>query len=253
MNCFCNDQTEFHLINTVNPVGTFVFSKAEVLNSYLIEINKIFTVVVKLGVKLGAKELGKLISHLEIIEYIKGTLSEHLIIVNKIRYNYDKNELENVCFCNSYNLDLYLSIRKVVNFITNATQPQPVSNPIQHTQTTEIVDPDNNIKLHDEKRLRKLEKEKIAERNRIYESDLNTYYKIKEAVTEGRCSENSLPELFINKYPIFKFMDLNNLFDDNQMDVFTKLYEGMDKKDNLGNNLVAHPIFSMEGDGVREW
>ena len=83
-------------------------------------------------------------------------------------------------------------------------------------------------KLSDEKRKIRYEKEKAEEKRRIFNSDINVYKKIKHDIEIGRLKEDKIPELFINKYPIFKFMDENNLFDnEDEYMVYLNLYDGL--------------------------
>jgi hypothetical protein len=82
--------------------------------------------------------------------------------------------------------------------------------------------------ISSEKRMLRIQKQKEEEKQRIFEADKKVYEKIKIDIIKERISEDNLPELFINKYPIFKFMDLNNLLDtDNDYDTYKSLYDEM--------------------------
>jgi hypothetical protein len=57
----------------------------------------------------------------------------------------------------------------------------------------------------------KIEKDKEEERRRIFEADKEAYRRMKEDIAKGILSEEKISDLFIDKYPIFKFMDQKNL------------------------------------------
>jgi len=86
--------------------------------------------------------------------------------------------------------------------------------------------------LNDEKRFLRKEKERLEEKKRIFESDKGVYEKIKSEIEQGKVDENKIPFLFADKYPIFKFMDLNStLYQEDDFITYTCLYDEIHKKD----------------------
>jgi len=58
------------------------------------------------------------------------------------------------------------------------------------------------------------EKEYLYQLKNKLEADKRVYYIIKEQLDSGELTEESIPILFQDKYPIFKYLDDNNLIDD---------------------------------------
>lgn len=91
------------------------------------------------------------------------------------------------------------------------------------------IDTDNlanyECNLRFERQQAKKEQEKYEQSVRIYEADINVYRKIKQKIDEGKITEEDVPILFEAKYPIYKFMDAENLLtDENGYTIFTVLY-----------------------------
>jgi hypothetical protein len=57
------------------------------------------------------------------------------------------------------------------------------------------------------------QKEYVYQLKNKLEADKRVYFIIKEQLESGELTEDSIPILFIDKYPIFKFLDNNNLID----------------------------------------
>jgi hypothetical protein len=82
--------------------------------------------------------------------------------------------------------------------------------------------------LNDSKRKIKEEQEKEEQRRRIFESDKSSYSRIKKDVLSGKLSEDKLPPLFTDKFPIFKFMETQNLLNiEGDYAIYTELYNKM--------------------------
>jgi hypothetical protein len=64
--------------------------------------------------------------------------------------------------------------------------------------------------VHDKKRTLEKKKEKKEELKRIFKSDKKIYIKMKNQ----NLNENEIPDLFINKYKLFEYIDENNIVDD---------------------------------------
>ena len=92
--------------------------------------------------------------------------------------------------------------------------------------------------------MKRVEQEKEEERFRIFESDKRVYDKIKIDITKEKISENNIPELFATKYPIFKFMDLNNLLNtDNDYDTYKSLYDNIKgQESNTKEEYIPHNV-----------
>ena len=80
--------------------------------------------------------------------------------------------------------------------------------------------------LNDEKRTMRINKEKEEEKKRIFDSDKRVYDKLKLDIQKNKIDESKIPELFSMKYPIFKFMDENNLLNnDDDYETYLCFYD----------------------------
>jgi len=61
------------------------------------------------------------------------------------------------------------------------------------------------------------EKEEWIQFKTKLEADKRVYFIIKEQLESGELTENSIPVLFQDKFPIFKYLNDNNLIDDNDI------------------------------------
>jgi hypothetical protein len=66
-------------------------------------------------------------------------------------------------------------------------------------------------KLGDEKRTLKKEKDKMEENRRIFENDKNVYFMLKSDIEKEKIKEDDISIFFKKKYPVFKFMDDQNI------------------------------------------
>lgn len=102
-------------------------------------------------------------------------------------------------------------------------------------------------KLNEKKRGYRREKERFEENKRKFSADKTVYQKIKQHILEGKVNENNIPEMFRDKYPIFKFMDEKSLLDiDNDFELYVglynSLYEDKNKDKETGQTYVPHNI-----------
>lgn len=113
----------------------------------------------------------------------------------------------------------------------------------KHTEDTEKF-ADLHNKLGDKRRELRKEVEREEERRRVFQADKQAYKKMKQHISEKKLEEANISELFINKYPIFKFMDGNNLLDTpNDYIVYSSLYNEMHQTKKGENDLyVPHNI-----------
>ena len=112
----------------------------------------------------------------------------------------------------------------------------------------------------DEHKLKKI-KEKKENNVRIFLSDRDfTYKKIKENIDNGTVYEADIPGMFVEKYPIFKYMDENNiLFGENAYDIYNELYYNIhsesesnsDEKQN--SDYVPHNVHYLEEDQKKKY
>ncbi|CAH6421843.1 Hypothetical protein KVN_LOCUS531 [uncultured virus] len=108
----------------------------------------------------------------------------------------------------------------------------------------------NFIEVHNKKKKLNKEKEKLDEKKRIYESDKRAYFLLKKEIIEGKISEEKLPIYIINKYPIFKFMEKEKIFDNgnNEFEIFQKLFDELYPTKINKKNYIPHNInFSTTG------
>jgi hypothetical protein len=98
--------------------------------------------------------------------------------------------------------------------------------------------------------LRKLV-EKEEETRRVFQSEINvTYHRIKESIEEGTLTEETIPPMFAQKYPIFKFLDTENLIDDeNVYDIYCELFDKTcPKKVIINNPYIPHNVNYLQDD-----
>jgi len=98
--------------------------------------------------------------------------------------------------------------------------------------------------LGDIKRILVRNKEREEERRKKFSANLDAYHRIKADIDSGKFTEDRIPDLFINEYPIYKFMDQNNLLDnENDYNVFINIYNQMyQNKDITKTGYVPHNI-----------
>ena len=100
-------------------------------------------------------------------------------------------------------------------------------------------------KLNNEKRQKNIQKHREEESKRIFQSDKDVYKKIRTNIKEGKFNEDKIPELFNKKYPIFKFMDENELLDkDDEYSLYLSFFEEIypSKKKNNNESYIPHDI-----------
>ncbi len=78
----------------------------------------------------------------------------------------------------------------------------------------------------DKKRNHSRQIEKLRENKNRFCANRDAYFKIKEDISDNKLSEDNISELFIDEYPIFKFMDESNIINaDDAFQIFTSLRE----------------------------
>jgi hypothetical protein len=92
---------------------------------------------------------------------------------------------------------------------------------------------------------RNIDREK--ERRNKFEANKNAYRKIKKDIDDGKLTENKISELFINEYPVYKFMDEKNLLDKDDeyivyLNLYNELYSGKKNEDNTKQEYIPHNI-----------
>ena len=88
--------------------------------------------------------------------------------------------------------------------------------------------------LGDKKRdmRRKLEREK--EKRNKFDANKYAYKKIKQDILDGKLTEDKISELFINEYPIYKFLDENCIIDkEDEYIIYTQLYDELYNSDKV--------------------
>lgn len=78
-------------------------------------------------------------------------------------------------------------------------------------------------------------KEKLKEQKKVFESERDyTYNIIKKDIQNGKIKENDIPVMFIDKYPVYEYMDNEDLlYDDDAFYTFQELMESMETKPNV--------------------
>lgn len=106
---------------------------------------------------------------------------------------------------------------------------------------------DENLKIQKKKLFERSVKDKIKELKNIYNSDVNVYYKIRDDIENN---PNTVPPLLLrSKYPIFKFMDENNILDhENSYIIFKKIYYTFYEKESEARNYYGDYVFELNED-----
>lgn len=109
-------------------------------------------------------------------------------------------------------------------------------------------DQDNLCEFNYEASMIKHDIERIKDRSemekRVFESEKNfTYPKIKDDIVKGRSDPCDIPDMFIKKYPVYEYMDKNNLLDkDDAFEIYQSLYyeihgDSEEEENNENNNI----------------
>lgn len=91
-----------------------------------------------------------------------------------------------------------------------------------------------------------------SQRQQIYQQDRKLYDRFKFEISQG-LPESSIPEHFILKYPVFKYLDQNNLLDKNHdYETFVLLFEKYNplitNSGGFKKSYVPHDIFYLKDD-----
>lgn len=96
-------------------------------------------------------------------------------------------------------------------------------------QRTEILEEKING-FGDRKRDLNKENEREQNRRNKFVANKEAYFRIKKDIHEGKFNEANIPELFEKEYVIYKFMDDENLLnDDDEYMIFTHLYDELNE------------------------
>ena len=103
---------------------------------------------------------------------------------------------------------------------------------------------EENSKIQQKKQYDRLVKDKIKELKNIYRSDIAVYHKIKDNIESTE--ETQIPVLLKAKYPIIKFLELNNLLDDeNSYILFKKIYYTLYDHDTDSRKYYGDPVYEL--------
>jgi hypothetical protein len=115
---------------------------------------------------------------------------------------------------------------------------------------------DHIDKLNDIKRDLTKNKEIEIERRNKFEANKKAFFKIRQDIKEGKFSEDKISELFINEYPIYKFMDQMNMLNKPDdyivyLSLYNELYEiNTDKKH---SDYVPHNVNYLSEDDKQKY
>jgi len=115
--------------------------------------------------------------------------------------------------------------------------------------------------LGDKKRELRRNQERETERRNKFEANKDAYFKMKKHIDSGKLSESKISELFINEYPIYKFMDEKNLLDeDDDYVVYLNIYDEMyppknekNKEDEPKSTYIPHNIHYLSEDEQKKY
>jgi len=110
-----------------------------------------------------------------------------------------------------------------------------IVNKLKEQHKKDMAEYDNYLsELNNQKTLLRKAKDKSEQKMKIYESDKNSYCKINANIKkildpeEQKLAERNISPLFKQKYPIFKYMEDNNLLNtDGEFDVYCELFDSM--------------------------
>ena len=100
-------------------------------------------------------------------------------------------------------------------------------------------------KFNKEKRIFDKEKEEWIQFKTKLETDKRVYFIIKEQIDSGELTEESIPILFQDKYPIFKNLDDNNLLDRNDILTSNDIINYLSVLPNYENKNIELPLDSI--------
>jgi hypothetical protein len=102
--------------------------------------------------------------------------------------------------------------------------------------------------VRDKENIKKKNKERKIELQRIFDSDKKIFLKISSQIDNNEISEDNIPELFQDKFPIFKIMKEQDTFDGDTFDVYYDLI----KSHNVNNiNTKLSSQLDLENDIIR--
>ena len=134
--------------------------------------------------------------------------------MNSILYESKNNIMNNIINSDDVEVDP-LILKKTIDDLEKLKQIE--NNKINKLKENNKLDMHNFEKFHnnlgDIKRELKKNIEKEQEKQNRFQANKNAYLKIKEDIISGKLTEDKISELFINEYPIYKFMDNKNLLD----------------------------------------
>lgn len=108
--------------------------------------------------------------------------------------------------------------------------------------------------INSSKMSNRLQKDKLERKQREYDGAKSTYRKIKADLAlprnDSKIDENNIPVLFADKYPIFKFMDENNILDtDVEFDTYTEIYNKLTENQQTDDTVyVPHNFHYLDED-----
>jgi len=94
------------------------------------------------------------------------------------------------------------------------------------------------------------EKEYVFQLKNKLEADKRVYFIIKEQLDSGELTEDSIPILFLDKYPIFKYLDENNFINNNdtisteEINNYLKIAPNYKENSNVENSNSFNDLFS---------
>lgn len=85
---------------------------------------------------------------------------------------------------------------------------------------------------------------KMEEKKNVFEANKRAYYMLEQDILDGKTTVDKISELFKEIYPIYKFMDNNNLLEtENEFPEFTKIYDALDlDKEDDGGEYEPHNV-----------
>jgi len=98
-------------------------------------------------------------------------------------------------------------------------------------------------KIGNKKRKLKKNIEKENEKRNKFEANKEAYKKIKQDIADNKLVENDISILFKNEYPLYKFMDNNNLLDKpDEFNIYSNIYDKLYHPAKYDKEYIPHNI-----------
>ncbi len=180
--------------------------------------------------------------------FIVEKINKHIpnvTIVNKIKSNNEISNIDNIDDIESNTMEeLELQIKLLSELQKNESDNlEKIKNQLKE-EADYICNKQTELSLQ-KRDINRIKEVDEAKQKKFY-ADRTTYYKLKTAIQTNKLTEDKISDLFINQYPIFKFMDGKQILDDDtkNYDVYSQLVDSLLPKSTTKTNkqYVPHNV-----------